>query len=141
LTSHANLPKLQKPTAMNSMTGMECTHSITAGMECSHSIPTGMEWSFHSCWSGIITFQLEWKSHSIPAGMEYHSRPSLKKYASRHGQAGGFYNTRSRLTWITNETPSFSTQAQSRVSGGCDDPDCDCGGGGGDHDGGVAVSA
>ena len=60
---------------------------------------------------------------------------------SRHGQAGGFYNSRSRLTIITNETPLFPTQAQSRVGGGCDDPDCDCGGGGGDHDGGVAVSA
>jgi hypothetical protein len=63
---------MKTSTALNSMTGMECTHSI----------PAGMEWSFHSCWSGIITFPMEWKVHFIPAGMECHSRPSLKKYAA-----------------------------------------------------------
>ena len=31
-------------------------------------------------------------------------------------------------------------EAQSRVGGGCDDPDCDCGGGGNDHGGGTAVT-
>ena len=65
------------------MAGMELTHSIPDGMEWSHSIPAGMEWSIHSCWNGIIAFPLEWHGHSIPAGMECHSRPSLKKYASR----------------------------------------------------------
>ena len=35
----------------------------------------------------------------------------------------------------------FSLKAQSKVGGGCDDPDCDCGGRGtGDHDGGVAMT-